>query len=422
MSDRQLQELRRENERLRDELAETREVLAAIRNGEVDALLVAGPQGDRVYTLKGAEHAYRLLVETMTEGAVTLGRDGTILYCNHRFSRMLDLEHGRVMGSSIFDLLKDPDRFAAHFAQAAENEARVEVSLKRPDNSELPVLASMRRLLAEDLDTVCMVVTDLSEQKRTERKQKLHTETLERKNRELQDFAFAASHDLREPLRKITVFGERLTSRHRDQLDEQSADYLMRMQRAARRMQGLLDGLLAYSRVATREQPLRPVALGDILLEVVSNLEIQIQEAGAEVEIEKLPVIEADATQMEQLFQNLIANAVKFRRPDFPPRIRIAARRAEPASNSNSPVTGSGPQWQILVEDNGIGFEEKYLDLIFAPFKRLHGQEHYPGTGMGLAICRKIVERHRGTITARSQPDHGSTFIVTLPEKQLEPE
>lgn len=226
---------------------------------------------------------------------------------------------------------------------------------------------------------------------------------LERSNTELQDFASVASHDLQEPLRKVQVFGERLKAKCGEALSEEGKDFLNRLLNATGRMQGLINDLLAYSRVTTKAQPFVPVVLNKVVREVLSDLEIRLEQVQGNVEVGELPAIEADAMQMRQLFQNLIGNALKFRRPNVAPVIRVAM---EPAPAGRC---------QIAVNDNGIGFEEKYNDRIFKVFERLHGRDAYEGTGMGLAICRKIVERHGGSLTARSTPGQGSTFIMTLP-------
>lgn len=228
---------------------------------------------------------------------------------------------------------------------------------------------------------------------------------LERSNAELQDFAFVASHDLQEPLRKIQAFSERLLGRWGVSLGEEGCDYLRRMQSAANRMSSLIAALLAYSRVATRGQPFKPIDLANAVHDAESDLELTIQNTNARLQIGSLPSIEADPDQMRQLFQNLIGNALKYRREDEAPRIRI----------HGSVENGVG---HISIEDNGIGFDEKYLERIFKPLQRLHSRSAFEGTGMGLAICRRIVERHGGAITARSTPGVGSTFIVSLPLKQ----
>lgn len=247
---------------------------------------------------------------------------------------------------------------------------------------------------------------DISERKRAEEQVKSYMAKLEQSNQALQDFAYIAAHDLREPLRKVTSFGNMLRQKCEDSLGQTGNDYLNRMLSAAERMQSLLTGLLAYSRVATAGEPFEEVDLSDLVGEVISDLEVRIVKTGGEVHVGALPVISADPTQMRQLFQNLIGNALKFHKPGEKPMVQVRF-----VSNADS---GS----QIIVEDNGIGFEEQYLDRIFAPFQRLHARSEYEGTGMGLAICKKIVERHGGSITATSTPGTGTLFIVRLPLRQ----
>lgn len=259
------------------------------------------------------------------------------------------------------------------------------------------------------------VVRDVTEQREARERLRAFAELLKQRNRELQDFAYVASHDLQEPLRKVRAFGDRLEQRCRAALDEQGLDYLNRMRDAAGRMQTLISDLLAFSRISTQASPFTLVDLNDVAREVISDLESTIEETGAVIDIGELPVVEADATQMRQLLQNLISNAIKYRKSDVNPRVEIRARR-HAAEEHLPPLQGAGSL--LFIKDNGIGFEEKYLDRIFTVFQRLHGRNEYPGTGIGLAICRKIAERHKGWITATSRPGEGSTFIVGLPHKQ----
>ncbi|HVR97057.1 MAG TPA: ATP-binding protein [Thermoanaerobaculia bacterium] len=233
---------------------------------------------------------------------------------------------------------------------------------------------------------------------------------LARSNRELESFASVASHDLQEPLRKITAFGDRLQSHCGETLGDKGRDYLERMRSAATRMQGLIEDLLAYSRVTTRGQPFVSVSLARVTREVLSDLELRLERTGARVEVGELPTIEADPTQMRQLFQNLLSNALKFQRPGEVPRIRVEGQMMPPGPRGAAAVG----RCQIRVEDNGIGFDEKYLDRLFKPFQRLHGRSAYEGTGIGLAICEKIAVRHGGSITARSVPGQGACFLVEL--------
>lgn len=257
---------------------------------------------------------------------------------------------------------------------------------------------------------------EIAERKEAEEQLKSLAAQLQRSNRELQDFAYVASHDLQEPLRKVQAFAGRLIAKHGARLDDEGRDYLERMQNAARRMQNLITDLLALSRVNTQVRPFEPVKLSKVIHEVLSDLEVRLQQTGGQVDIGELPVIEADPLQMRQLFQNLISNALKFHQHGVAPRVSI---RSERIADAGSETADSDPVlWRISVQDNGIGFDEKYADRIFAVFQRLHGRETYEGTGIGLAICRKIVERHGGNIAAHSAPGAGATFIVTLPQSQ----
>ena len=249
---------------------------------------------------------------------------------------------------------------------------------------------------------------EIAERQRAEQQLRDFTASLERSNRELQDFAYVASHDLQEPLRKVQAFGDRLKSKYGAVLDDTGRDYLTRMHNAASRMQTLINDLLIYSRVTTQARPFVPVSLARIAREVVADLEVRIEQSGGRVEIHDLPDLEADPTQMRQVLQNLIGNALKYHRPDLAPHVIVRSSRIEDDKTRRV-------WWRIEVEDNGIGFEEKYLDKIFGIFQRLHGRDGYEGTGVGLAVVKKIVERHGGDITARSQPDQGSTFIFNLP-------
>lgn len=259
------------------------------------------------------------------------------------------------------------------------------------------------------------VVRDVTEERKARERLQTFTELLKQRNRELQDFAYVASHDLQEPLRKIRAFGDRLVAKCDSLLDDQARDYLKRMQDASLRMQTLIHDLLAFSRISTETHPFASVDLSIIVREVLDDLESRIEETGARVEIGDLPTLEADPSQIRQLLQNLIGNGLKYHRADTPPHIRVHSTPYVPEEDL-PPLEREA--CLLYVEDNGIGFEEKYLDRIFTVFQRLHGRGEYPGTGVGLAICRKIAERHDGWISARSVPGKGSTFITALPYKQ----
>ena len=255
---------------------------------------------------------------------------------------------------------------------------------------------------------VSVVARDVSEQKAARRELEIAKHELERSNQELQEFASVASHDLKEPLRKVSAFSGRMIRRQADQLDAEGRDDLIRIDASATRMQALVDDLLAYARVSRQVQPFAPIDLADVTTVVLEDLAESIRETGARVSVGALPIVLGDESQLRQLVQNLLANAIKYRRPDVAPVISVSATMED--------VTTAGAGLVVLtVRDDGIGFEPRYADRIFAPFERLHGRGQYDGTGIGLAICRRIAERHGGSIRATAAPGQGAAFTVRLP-------
>ncbi|MBI5014947.1 MAG: PAS domain S-box protein [Deltaproteobacteria bacterium] len=290
---------------------------------------------------------------------------------------------------------------------------RAEILLHHRDTGEFPVQVSAGPLDFGDLRYVLAFGRDVTEQKKAREELEAFNERLARSNQDLEDFAYVASHDLQEPLRKVQAFGDRLKAKHGDALGDQGRDYLERMQNAAQRMQCLIEDLLTFSRVTTKARPFETVDLAQVAREVLSDLEVRIEQTGARVDLGPLPTLEADPLQLRQLLQNLIGNALKFRRPGEAPVVRVSAESAEA---SGGPA--GEPRLCLSVEDEGIGFDPKYADRIFGVFQRLHGRGEYEGTGVGLAVCRKIAERHRGSIAAQGRPGQGARFVVTLPVSQ----
>jgi signal transduction histidine kinase len=285
------------------------------------------------------------------------------------------------------------------------------------DGSTKVILNSAVPMLGEDGDVLGAAILneDITVRKQVEATLQANAEKLERSNRDLEQFAFLASHDLQEPLRKIEMFGEMLTKKSWSCLDEAGRGYLKRMNDAAVRMRQMISALLALSRVTTEGQPFRKVKLGKIVENVVDDLDVRLKESGAEIQVDQLPTVRADAIQMHQLFLNLVSNAIKFTRPEVPPRVHIYSRPGE-AEESLEPGLQARRLVEVVFEDNGIGIQPEHIEQIFRPFHRLHGRSEYEGFGIGLAVCQKIVERHGGSLMVESQPGQGSKFVVCLPE------
>ncbi len=370
----------------------------------------------------------RTLIDNLPDGIYAKDAAGRKILANPADLKNLGCKtEAEAIGKSDFDFFPrdTAEKFHADDQRVIEGQPvinREEYFLDRAGGKHW--LLTSKLPLREQAGTIAGLVgisRDITEQKEaedalreSETKLREFTTQLARSNRELQDFAYVASHDLQEPLRKIVVFGERLKEQSAEKLDAEARDFLERMQRAASRMQTLINDLLTFSRVTTKARPFTQVDLAEIAREVVNDLEGRIEQVKGRVEVGMLPVIEGEATQMRQLLQNLIGNALKFRRPEAAPVVKVAAQI----------ITGSLPEGgaeipkklcQLTVSDNGIGFDEKYLDRIFNVFQRLHTRNEYEGTGMGLAIVRKIVLYHHGEITARSKPGEGATFIATFP-------
>lgn len=375
-----------------------------------------------------ADNYAESIVETVRQPFLILDGELRIKTANRAFYRTFGVTRGETENRFLYDLGNGQWRIPAlkklleEILPLNSQIEAFEVEHEFPLIGRRTMLLNALRLRSEDRLSrlIFVAIEDVTERRRAEDELRLFSAKLERSNHELQEFASVASHDLQEPLRKIQAFGDRLRNKCFESLGEDGRDYLRRMQSAAERMQTLINDLLSFSRVETKSQPFTTVDLASVTGEVLSDLEIQIERVAAVVEVGGLPVIEADRLQMRQLLQNLIGNALKYHRDGVPLVVKVYGRvLLERRQSPRDGAAAAGQLCQLFVEDNGIGFDEKYLDRIFTVFQRLHGRQTYAGTGVGLAICRKIVERHGGHITARSAPGRGATFVVTLPTRQL---
>jgi PAS domain S-box-containing protein len=370
--------------------------------------------------LERLTHRTSLILQAAGEGLFGVDEEGRIVFVNPAGAEMLgcntEVLRGRDLHETIHHSTAEGEEYPRqdcpiHSTLRSGKAHHGDELMWRADGTSFPVAFTSTPVERKGEEVrMVVVVEDVSERKERERQLRETMRELKRSNEQLERFAYVASHDLQEPLRKVRVFATRVQDRGGDELDERTQEYLHRMNNAAARMQQLIDDLLTFSRVNARGEPFREVDLSEVADDVVSDLHVRIEEANANVEVDYLPVIEADATQMRQMLQNLVVNGLKFHREGVPPEVRI--RGNVEADENGRRVC------RIEVADNGIGMDEKYLDRIFTIFQRLHPRDEYGGTGLGLALCQKIVERHNGEITARSTPGEGTTFIVILPVKQ----
>lgn len=347
------------------------------------------------------DHLFELSVEVFF-----VVHDGQIVQANPAAYRLFDWERAAPLPRWRDLVDAEHQVMAVEFLQKLEQpEHRARVLLRMRCSEELWIEWNAAR---GDDGSDYLVGRDVTERHRTEVDIRRMNTALAARNRELQDFAHIASHDLQEPLRKIRVFGERLEKASEGRLSGNALDYLSRMLQAAMRMQALIDGLLAYSRLQQDQRRREPVDLNRTIAGVLNDLELKISGSGASVQIGTLPKVMADPTQMRQLLQNLVQNALKFVAPGERPQVQVSAEESPYDRNRE------GRWFRLCVRDQGIGFDPAHKERIFAPFQRLRERGQYEGSGIGLAIVRRIVEQHGGTVTAESEPGQGSRFIVEL--------
>lgn len=354
------------------------------------------------------------IIDTMTDAFLLADPDGLIVCMNPAARELLGYEDKELAGQSLTKILQDATAKNELMPQTIRGNlsAGFETRFLTKQGRAVPVSLSTSLLKdgRGEVAGVVIIARDISRLKQTEETLMRQSKDLARSNLELFEFTYIISHDLQEPLRKLVAFGNLLKVKYKELLSGEGREYLDRMQNAVNRMQTLINDLLIYSQITTHAQPFIKADLAQIIQEVVSGLAIQIKHAEGIVEIGELPFIEADVAQMRQLFQNLIGNALKFSAPGVPPRIQI---------NSSSVVVAGVEYYDLTVADNGIGIEQECLDKVFGIFQRFHGKGGNEGTGIGLAVCKKIVERHGGSIRVESEPRVGSKFIVRLPAKHV---
>ena len=424
-ADRNIKQLQNRLSKLELKLKEANETIDAIRTGQVDALMIQDTSGHQVYTLKTADLSYRIFIEKMAEGAATVSRDGTILYCNSQFALLVGHTLNDVIGRSFADFIEKSEvktDVAALLKNNTAQDTKLEIELKN-DGHLTPVQISLTPLEMEaGILVTIIIITDLSQQKKiqaqlTEKNNQLAqiNSMLEASNADLQQFASVASHDLQEPLRKIRFYSDALTTRENHITAPQASEFLQKIVLSAARMQKLIIDILNYSLVSGRGlNTIAAVDLNVIVRELVDDLELSLDEKKAQVNVSALTTVKGNQGQLRQVFQNIISNALKFARKDITPVIDISGSRI----HEKSFYAGNddhGKFCRIIVKDNGIGFDEKYVEKIFTLFERLNSKDQYEGTGIGLAVTKRIIERHNGLITAAGTPGAGAEFIIILP-------
>ena len=408
-------QLLRENEDLLLQLEEATETIQAIRTGQVDAIVVQDKNGGhQLYTLKTADQTYRLFIEKMSEGAVTLDENGIILYSNSKFASMVDMQLSKVIGLPFGNFVSEKfkDIFQNIFKKGWLGDHKAELCVLR-NGDPVPCQLSVAAMELDEGVALSVILTDLSFQKEIQQLLKRNNKRLEEinlelesSNHDLQQFASVASHDLQEPLRKILIFSSMLKSKLTDELSEINTEYLDKIISSSNRMKAMIVDVLSYSRLSTHTNNFELTRLSDIVQEVLEDYEVLIEEKNAQITVEQLPEAEVNHGQIRQVFQNLISNAIKFSKPGVAPVIRITGEQK------------SLDECVVIISDNGIGFDDTYSEKIFSLFERLNTKDKYEGSGIGLAISKKIVDKHSGSITAASKDGEGSQFTIRLPRQQ----
>ena len=359
---------------------------------------------------KESRAKYRGLLEAAPDAIVVVNQAGEIVLLNLQAEKQFGYRRDELVGQQVKNIIPEgfAERLLADDLRSAEDALAqqigtgIELTGRRKDGSAFPIEIMLSPLESAEGILVTAAIRDISVRKAAELHLLQTVEELNRSNEELGQFAYIASHDLQEPLRMVASYTQLLSRRYQGQLDTDADEFIAFAVDGASRMQRLIDDLLAYSRVGTKGKELLETSSEEALEQALLNLRGAIGESGALVTHGPLPTVLADEMQLVQLFQNLVGNAIKYQDPGVP-RIHVSAAR------------NGGKKWVFSVQDNGLGIDPLFFDKIFGVFQRLHGRDEFAGTGIGLAICKKIVERHGGSISVESEPGHGSTFRFALP-------
>lgn len=402
---------------LKAQLYEANNIIDAIKDGSVDALVLNKDGKPHVYSLESADYTYRILIEKFGEGALSISEDGLILYCNEYFSKLISIPANKIIGTYFNSYVDSVGEFQNLKTALSEGPSKGEIILNI-NGKKLPVYASLTNL-NPNIAAIGVVITDLSEKRKQEEALALYQRRLEIKvtelnqtNANLEQFIHVISHDIKEPLRKIIAYSSHLNSTKSELFNKAELNNLNVISKSALRLNSLVDDLVKYS-FSTAKTDAVDIDLNDVIKEVLEDLELPIQESNAMVTVKTLPSLVASQVQMRQLFSNLLTNAIKYSKKDTEPQITISS---EITNGVDAHFPGKR-FYKISFHDNGIGMEKEQLGKIFTIFQRLHMPSEYSGNGIGLAICKKIMENHMGKIDVESSPNDGSTFNIYFPIK-----
>lgn len=404
-----------EIEELKTKLFESTSIIDSIKEGEIDALVVNRGGNPSIYSLESADYTYRILIEKFGEGALSISDEGLILYCNEYFSKLINIPAKQLIGTYFYEYVDSQEQFHRLLKDLRKGPCKEEILLQVNDK-KWPVYLSLTNLNP----TVCaigVVVTDLSEKKKHEEMLVSHKQQLELKvnelnqiNKSLEEFIHVISHDLKEPLRKLLTYSSHFDNHDGELLNPVDIKYLRVIQASAFRLNSLVDDLVKYS-FSSYKLNANETDLNEVIQEVLDDLELVIAENSALIKTDILPKMKVSKPQMHQLFSNLLMNAIKYKRPDELPKIHI---NVEVIAGDHLKINGKR-FYKISIHDNGIGMEGAHLSKIFTIFQRLHKKDEYSGNGIGLAICKKIMENHGGAIQVESTINKGSVFNLYFP-------
>lgn len=400
---------------LKTQLFEANSLIEAIREGAVDALVLNKDGQPFVYSIESADYTYRVLIEKFGEGALSISENGLILYCNEYFAKLAGIPANLITGTFFSAFVDSPAEFDRIQAALEDGPSKDEIIMKL-GGEKIHVYISLTDL-RPNVEAIGVVVTDLSEKRKHEEALVQYQTQLERKvielhetNTSLEQFIHVISHDIKEPLRKILTYTSHLSDNKSELFSARELKNLNTIHTSAIRLNSLVDDLVKYA-FSTTTTDFKDIDLNAVVAEVIDDLELVVAENNAVFRIEKLPVLVSSKVQLRQLFSNLIANAIKYSREGVNPEITIACQKI----TGIDALATDQPYHKITISDNGIGMDGSHLSKIFTIFQRLHMREEYSGNGIGLAICKKIMENHHGKIDVESVQGQGSTFNLYFP-------